>query len=198
MSFSSSNSTFVVLRNRKMVSRNDPAYQTALARIEECFSILNSKTGLNLAVPTSDPLIFFSGSRTGGYVNPSKHGNRVFLNWVLFKENEENYLKVVIPHEVAHLYQRAVNKMESSHGPTWKRMMNMIGLPAVRCHQMDTSNASRGRMSRNFELVCSCMTHKVTANIFNKVVNGQRRTCKRCRTVVKTPAQLERDKIQLI
>jgi SprT protein len=183
--------SYIALRNRKMVFKSDPDYIAALNRIEECFSILNSKTGYNISLESSDPLVFFSGSRTGGYVHPSKYGNRVFLNWVLFKENPDEYFKVVIPHEVAHLFQRKANAFDRSHGPTWQRMMNLIGLPAVRCHKMDTSRASTAGRRKSYEVKCKCKTHLVTANIFNKISMGQVRRCTVCKTQVFTNKQIE-------
>jgi SprT protein len=183
--------SYIALRNRKMVFKSDPKYIAALNRVQECFNILNSKTGYNLALESSDPLIFFSGSTTGGYVHPSKYGNRVFLNWVLFNENPDHYFSTTIPHEVAHLFQRKANQFDRSHGPTWKRMMSLIGLPAIRCHRMDTTNATRGRVARNFQVKCNCQTHNVTANIYSKIVGGQKRICRKCRGQVRTQKQIE-------
>lgn len=153
----------------------------AMERIQECFHLLNEATGKNLTPSQNEPLVFFNKSRTGGYVWPSRYGNRVFLNWNLFKENTEDYLRQTIPHEVAHIFQRAISNTDRSHGPIWKSLMRKIGLQPQRCHNYDTTTAARYEM---FTYICNCQKHRVSKVIHNKMLKGQTRTCRRCKSKV--------------
>lgn len=153
--------------------------QIALDKIEECFELFNKVTGKNLVLAPVDPLVFFNQSRTGGYVWPNRYGHRVFLNWVLFKENTEDYLRQTIPHEVAHIFQRAIAPNERSHGPVWQSLMRKVGLQPRRCHNYDVSTSARYEM---FTYICTCQKHQVSKVIHNKILKGQKRYCKNCKS----------------
>jgi SprT protein len=174
----------VQLRNKVVTAKlqNPHLFSLLETRIKECFDILNQKLGLNIQPETSEMLVCFDQSTKGGYVWPDKHGKRVFLNWVLAKENTSNYLTVVIPHEVCHIFQRELYPISSSHGSEWKRLMIMIGLPPQRCHAMDTSRAGRHVNDGVFTYICNCRKHYLTKIKHNRMASGQRRyLCRECR-----------------
>lgn len=170
----------VALKN-KVRNFDTELFNLAMQRILECFALFNQITGKNLRPADSEPLVFFDSSRTGGYVWPNRFGNRVFLNWTLFKENTEDYLRQTIPHEVAHIFQRNISSSERSHGPIWQGLMRKAGLRPDRCHTYDTTRSSRYEV---FTYICKCQKHRVSKVIHNKMRRGQIRKCKNCRSEV--------------
>lgn len=157
----------------------------ALDRIKECFKIAAKQTGTVLN--RNESVIFFEKSRVGGYVWPWKYDNAVFLNWSLLQENEEHYMSVTIPHEVAHIFAHAyldsISKTERHHGNTWQRIMrNAFGLDPVRCHRMDTERAQKS--IKSFTYICVCRKHQLSIIKHNKIKKGLRYTCVSCRSVL--------------
>jgi SprT protein len=170
----------ITLKNR-VGNPDSHLYNLAMQKIRECFALFNQITGKNLQIPDSDALVFFNQSRVGGYVCPARYGNRVFLNWPLFKANTESYLNQTIPHEVAHIFQRSISSTERSHGPIWQGLMRKIGLRPDRCHNYDTTVSAR---YETYTYICKCQKHKVSKIIHNKMLKGQKRTCRACKDTV--------------
>lgn len=102
------------------------------------------------------------------------------LNGVLLMENLDDFIFRTVPHELAHLIdcimypetrdagvvwtRRGMRRGKRSvHGPTWKRIMNILGAPISRCHKYDTTNSSvKKRSSKKHVWVCGCGNGKVT------------------------------------
>lgn len=87
---------------------------------------------------------------------------RVNFNATLLVENEDKFIATTVPHEMAHLIDYQLNpnnfhaawgKKRSIHGPTWKRIMMVLGAPPNRCHTYDTKN-SRVKQKTRYEWVC--------------------------------------------
>ena len=150
-------------------------------KIEESIERLSQVTGKSLQLAPVEPLVFFNQSRTGGYVWPRRYGNRVFLNWPLFKANTEDYLLRTIPHEVAHLFQSLVAPKERAHGPVWQSLMRKIGLQPIRCHSYDTTISAR---YETYTYICTCQKHRVSKIIHNKMLKGQKRRCRSCKSYI--------------
>ncbi len=86
--------------------------------------------------------------------------------------------KTVI-HEIAHLIAfRLYPDSKQAHGPQWKHVANQLGIEPVRCHQMQLVEASP------HTYICNCQKHFVTNLIHRKMVNGQRRFCRKCKSQV--------------
>jgi len=100
------------------------------------------------------------------------------VNMILLNENKEEYIKEVIPHEVAHYVVRVVygtleyrmyHKPVKSHGKEWKAVMERVfGLESNRCHSFDVSN-SRRRMRRHV-WNCGCREHKLSTRKHNNML----------------------------
>jgi SprT protein len=172
----------VTLKNKVVTAKleNPELFKRMEERVRECFQILNAKLNKSIRPEISEPLVMFKDSRTGGYVWPTKYGNRVFLNWTLVKENPNYYINDTIPHEVCHIFQRYLYPRSSSHGIEWKTLMRMMGLRPERCHKMDTSNARRDR-GLSFTYICNCQKHHLTKVKHNKFQSGLKYICKKCR-----------------
>ena len=133
------------------------------------------------------PVSFKLRGSTAGQARYSslKNDEEIRYNAVLLEENGKDFLDRTVPHEVAHIVVRhKFSGRRKPHGYEWKSVMRDFGLSSKRCHSYDTTNSrqSRGRMPRPFIYVCSCREHNVTKNIHNKMLRGQRRYCKLCRT----------------
>lgn len=94
----------------------------------------------------------FVGLHTSMDINDRTCGGRFFcgsnkyqFNIKLAMQNPQEYLDIVVPHEVAHhvqylLFPKSMKK-EAGHGKEWKVIMTTVfGIPAERYHQMDTTD----------------------------------------------------------
>ena len=71
------------------------------------------------------------------------------LSTLLFHENQGEFERVIIPHEVAHQVAFDVYK-DAGHGEARKSVMIMYGLPPERCHNLksqvvETAKAAAGK-----------------------------------------------------
>jgi SprT protein len=88
---------------------------------------------------------------------------------------------VTIPHEVAHIFQRAVSPYERSHGPIWQSLMRKIGLQPIRCHSYDTTVSAR---YESFTYICTCRKHHISKIVHNKILKGKQYKCKSCKSYI--------------
>lgn len=111
--------------------------------------------------------------------------NKVKFSPTLFAENVETFLARTVPHEAAHLITWTVYpNARQHHGPEWRSVMSKLGVTDIgRCHSYDVSSVANVR-PRPFAYKCGCNVYKLTSNIHNKIVKGQRRVCGRCSQTV--------------
>ena len=148
--------------------------------------IANAYYGTNY--PDIESRFDLKGGCAGQFV--MKGGKDYFrFNLILATENWNHFLKVTVPHEVAHYIQRkkfghydAYGRRVPPHGKQWKSIMkNCFGLRPHRCHSYDTSNARRSTR-KVFEYKCKCRTFQFTSVRHNKVKRGVVYTCQKCHT----------------
>lgn len=66
--------------------------------------------------------------------------NEIKFNRTLLLENPEEFIKQVVPHELAHLIVYQVFGRVKPHGKEWQSVMeDLFQLPAETCHQFDVS-----------------------------------------------------------
>lgn len=100
-----------------------------------------------------------SGTCAGRAIWPD---NRIRFNPVLLCENTSDFIREIVPHEIAHLLNRAMNGSGAKpHGPEWKTIMRALGLEPRRCHKYDVTNA-RVRNVQRYILKCACRTHSIS------------------------------------
>jgi predicted SprT family Zn-dependent metalloprotease len=86
------------------------------------------------------------------------------LNLILLVENEEHYLANVVPHEVAHLINRRVNKPAPGkkklmpHGKEWKDVMALLGVVPHVKHRYDCTSIEKGKKAKRKGLVIDRVT----------------------------------------
>ena len=81
---------------------------------------------------------------------------QINLNPKMFPHNVDEYINVIVAHELAHIVTSHIHGHEGirDHGPEWSKWMEHFGLPADRNHRMDTS-LIRGR-STTYPYTCMC------------------------------------------
>jgi SprT protein len=145
--------------------------------------------------------------------------SQVNFNSVLLMENQEDFLKSTVPHEVAHCIDSAMGGNQSFgitfrggrvrrarrsvHGESWKAIMRLFGAdPNGRTHNYDTSRA-QVRVKRKYEYQCTKCGHTVTMSsvAHNRIVRGAtywHKACGRTGTLVfvKALGQVTRQELQ--
>jgi SprT protein len=142
--------------------------------------------GVNLPEASID---FSLRGRCAGQARVDRDGSTSLrINRQLLAENQADYLKTTIPHEVAHLVVnwQARNKKSRPrpHGPEWQAVMHdCFGLEAARCHRYQTTPARI--VPRPFLYRCTCRNHYLTGIMHNRISRTYQVLCKACKTPVK-------------
>jgi len=126
------------------------------------------------------------GATAGQYcfIRGSNNSDDSYFRFNLDIANENGkdaYVSTVI-HEVAHHIARVMagGKYIKPHGREWKSIMNNLGLAPVRCHSYTVPKKTR--RLKYFDYVCDCQTHSVSSIIHNRMLKGQERFCKKCKS----------------
>ncbi|MCW8891141.1 MAG: SprT-like domain-containing protein [Sedimenticola sp.] len=126
-----------------------------------------------------------TGKAAGMAVFPHRARPIIRFNALLLNENQEDFLKRTVPHEVAHVIARCFfGKRIRPHGQEWKQVMGLFGAEASRCHSYDVSRSSRRTLKR-FSYQCDCRTHELSSIRHNRVLQGQRYHCVNCKQPLK-------------
>ena len=89
-----------------------------------------------------------------------------------------------IVHEACHIIARhEFGRGIQAHGCEWRKVMARAGyLNAERCHSVD-----RSAVVHRHEWKCSCQTYQIGKQIHRKMLAGQRRYCRKCKTYLVQP-----------
>ncbi len=100
------------------------------------------------------------------------------LNPVLLAENGEQFIKEVVPHELAHLLTFRLFGKVPPHGREWRWMMEkVLGVPARRTHSFDVKSVQ----GRSFTYRCGCKTHDLSIIRHNRVMRKRAQYhCRQC------------------
>ncbi len=124
--------------------------------IKRCISVVEKTFDRKFRFPKVDYRV---RGKTAGYAYEGEY--RVSFNSVLLMENLDTFTNTVT-HEFAHLIDSIVypqtrnrgrGRKRIVHGPTWKRIMVLLGAPPSRCHSYDVTNSTVKRKARH---VYSC------------------------------------------
>ncbi|SDH40504.1 SprT protein [Pseudomonas flavescens] len=111
--------------------------------------------------------------------------NKLRFNPQLYRENQEDFLRQTVPHEVAHLVAHQLFGLRiQPHGEEWQLIMRGVyELPAHRCHNYDVK---RRQVSR-FIYRCECPQAEFpfSAQRHALVAKGRRYFCRRCRITLR-------------
>lgn len=132
-------------------------------KVNECLKIAGKHYGRNFS-----PIRVVYKKR-GVVAGTANYLSRtVDINSVLLMENLEDMIDNTVPHEVAHILDKDVNGIQytytfgrrkrSSHGPTWKAMMRVLGVSPDRTHNYDVSRAKVKKNTSRESHVWTCRT----------------------------------------
>lgn len=114
------------------------------AKVKECLKIAEKEYKQKFEMPE----IRYNIKNTRGGM--AYHADWLIrLNLILLVENEEHFLATTVPHEVAHLINRKVNKVPEGkkrlmpHGKEWKAVMDLLKVPPKVTHNYDCSSIER-------------------------------------------------------
>lgn len=141
------------------IGMSNTTHERAKAKVQEL--ILKAETAYKRPFPI--PAIDYNlRGRVAGRACYSKW--KIKLNRFLIESDTEQIINQTLPHEIAHLITFARNPRASAHGFEWRMVMMLFGVPADRCHHMDTTNAGRNKSTkqRRWTYSCKCREHKIT------------------------------------
>lgn len=105
--------------------------------------------------------------------------NEIKFNRTLLLENTEEFIRQVVPHELAHLIVYQVFGRVKPHGQEWKFLMNEVfHLSADTCHQFDIQNVQ----GKTFEYHCACQIHTLSIRRHNRILKEKvEYLCRKCK-----------------
>lgn len=72
--------------------------------------------------------------------------NHIKISEDFLREHSGHIFETTIPHEVCHLYVgEYYPRAKQHHGPEFRRLMNLLGLPGDTYHKLKLSNDSEGK-----------------------------------------------------
>lgn len=161
-------------------------------KIETTLEICRKKYGKPLPMPT---LRFRQSGLTAGYYQPpgvwSGKSEMIVINPDYFKNHYDEQLNDTVPHEVAHYVTRHVFGKVQTHGREWASVMNLIGIPADRCHTFSLEGVKTRKVEKPYHYTCGCSEreHTLTKLRHNKCQSNLIRcgkTAFSCRTCGKS------------
>jgi SprT protein len=172
--------------------------QEIIEKVEESFLIAEKFFNKTFERPRN--IIFKRNGATGGSSNYSQR--ELMFQLDIAEHNADDFIKQVVPHEVAHYVQRAVYGYVgvTPHGREWKYIMARVyKLSPDRCHSYDVS-VTKTRKHRRFMYSCGCnTTHDISSVIHNRIQSGKKRyTCNVCRQVIKYNFPVKKPAVHII
>lgn len=157
-------------------------FKVIKARVTECLHLASAHFSETFP---EIPVKFDLTGSVGGYFcwrqcrTTGKVTQYFRFNRVLVRENLDEYLEQICPHEVAHYIARSKWGLKiRPHGAEWKSVMvDVFNLAPDRCHSMDTTSVEK----LPFVYRCACQDHRVSKRKHNKIRRGGIYTCNSCR-----------------
>lgn len=111
----------------------------------------------------------------------------MYINPCLLNENWDHYLHQTVGHEFAHHIQHKHFPRSSAHGPEWKSIMVALGLPPIRTHNYNVSNAQVKKKNKFLYKCDGCGAEVILGPVRHKnQQSGKVAYTHRCRSRVKT------------
>lgn len=151
------------------------------------------------------------GATVGGYCNYGLSELMFHLGYC--EQNPSEYIRVVIPHEVAHWIDREYYGFQThesgrriSHGRTWKYIMTRVyKLPANRCLDKDTYDFEevrerKRRQTSQYKYVCACSgrSHNISSIIHNRIMKGKTYRCTVCRSKINIWQPTQEEQVDIL
>ncbi len=92
---------------------------------------------------------------SAGTAGLAYRSERIRLNPAFLLHHTDHYIEQTVAHEYAHCAVYAMHGRVQSHGPEWKNMMRLLGIPPDRCHEMELPEGVRvGKPKQKFGYHC--------------------------------------------
>jgi SprT protein len=104
------------------------------------------------------------------------------FNMHISRTHFDDYMARTVPHEVAHMVEKAVYGT-SGHKAPWKRIMRRFGCEPSRCHSYDDLRTASGKTRP--KITCRCGEREIGPIVYKRVVKGVIYRCKTCKQAVK-------------
>ena len=149
------------------------------ARVESCYQ--QAESFFKQSFPRPE-LSFRLRGQKAGVAHLTE--NKLRFNPQLYRENQQDFLRQTVAHEVAHLIAHRLFGLNiQPHGKEWQLIMRGVyGLPPERCHNYAVKRAQVSR----FIYRCQCPQGEFlfSAQRHALVKKGRRYLCKRCRNTL--------------
>lgn len=146
-------------------------------RIRECLQLAETYFNRSFSEPTIN--FQLKGVKAGvAYLER----NEIRFNPTMLTENPDEFIKQVVPHELAHLLCYQLFGQVRPHGKEWSTIMTEVfHLSAEIYHQFSTANSRK-----TFIYHCQCQTHELSTVRHNKIQRGKvQYLCRFCHSPLK-------------
>ncbi len=148
-------------------------------RVETCYQ--QAETFFKRPFPRPEVSFKLRGQKAGV---AHLHENLLRFNLQLYRENQDDFLRQTVAHEVAHLVAHQLfGERIQAHGEEWQLIMRGVyELPPNRCHNYEVQR----RVVTRYIYRCPCPQgdFPFTAQRHKQVRQGRRYLCKRCREIL--------------
>jgi len=105
--------------------------------------------------------------------------NTIKFNRTLLMENPEEFIRQVVPHELAHLIVYRLFGRVKPLGKEWRSVMTeLFRVPADTCHQFDVQSVC----GQTFDYRCQCGIHQLSIRRHNKIQREKAEYfCRKCK-----------------
>ena len=105
--------------------------------------------------------------------------NVIKFNRTLLLENSDEFIRQVVPHELAHLVVYQMFGRVKPHGKEWQLVMNEIfNLPSDTCHQFEVKSVQ----GKTCEYRCACQLPFLSIRRHNRIVREKiEYLCRKCK-----------------
>lgn len=133
------------------------------------------------AVPQVEIAFDLRGTSAGQFIWPTRQTPRIRYNLALAARHRDDFLRVTVAHEVAHLVTAVCHGRVAPHGAQWQAVMQWFGIDTPqRCHSYATEDLGR-RRQRTWAYRCGCRSHRLSTTRHRRIVAGDRSyICRRC------------------
>lgn len=170
--------------------------QAVFDRIDAVKKEFESKLKFNIP---SIPVKFTKRGNCAGVYYYNRFENGINFNLKLLIENQDEFIKNVVPHEYCHYVNHFIasanpNSLKTlkPHGKEWKSLMRFLGLEPKVSHQYKVP------AQKIYKYLCGCPDGVLVGPIINKKISLTKKTqrkkysCKKCGTILDSsiPSQL--------
>lgn len=100
------------------------------------------------------------------------------FNSKFLKEDPDEFVNVIVPHELAHYVTHIIYGKVAPHGKEWQEIMNLFGIEnSGRCHSFSTDEPDA---MYPWVYECRCDLHFLSSKRHGLVKRGREYTCKKC------------------